>query len=105
MISEQTIQEAVRRLVEAARPQKIILFGSYARGDAREQSDLDFLVIQQKVKSRRKEMVRLHDVLRPMRIPVDVLVASEATFNEWADTPGTLIYRANKEGQLRYEAS
>ncbi len=104
MISDHTIQEAVRRLVEAARPQKIILFGSYARGDAREQSDLDFLVIEREVKSRRREMVRLHDVLRPMRIPVDVLVASEATFDEWADTPGTVIYRASKEGQLLYEA-
>jgi len=104
-ISEQTIQEAVRRLVEVGRPQRIILFGSYARGDARHQSDLDFLVIQQEVKSWRKETVRLQDALRSMRIPVDVLLASEATFRKWADTPGTVIYRARKEGQLRYEAA
>ena len=41
MISEQTIQQAVARLVVAANPSKIILFGSYARGDATEDSDLD----------------------------------------------------------------
>ena len=43
MISEERIQEAVRLLREAASPVKIILFGSYARGDISEDSDLDFL--------------------------------------------------------------
>ena len=47
MISEETIKKAVDRLVEVAHPQKIYLFGSYARGDAREQSDLDFLVVEE----------------------------------------------------------
>lgn len=105
MLSQATIQEAITRLAEAAQPTKIILFGSYARGEARDSSDLDFLVIQREVKSRRREMVRLHDVLRPMRIPVDVLVISEALFAEWADTPGTVLYRAQHEGRLVYEVS
>ncbi|MEW6381179.1 MAG: nucleotidyltransferase domain-containing protein [bacterium] len=68
------------------------LFGSYARGEAREQSDLDFLVVEKSLKSRRTEMVRLHDAIRPMRIPVDILVVSEAAFTEWADVKGTVIY-------------
>ncbi len=105
MLSQATIQEAIARLAEAAQPIKIILFGSYARGEARENSDLDFLVVQREVKSRRREMVRLHDVLRPMHIPVDVLVISEALFTEWADTPGTVLYRAQHEGRLVYEVS
>jgi predicted nucleotidyltransferase len=46
MISEQTIQQAALALGEAAKPAQVILFGSYARGDAREDSDLDFLVIE-----------------------------------------------------------
>ena len=105
MISEETIKEAIERLVKAAKPQKIYLFGSYARGDARKQSDLDFLVIEQMLKSRRKEMVRLNDAIRSMRIPVDILVTSESTFNEWSDVPGTVMHRAKSEGQLRYEES
>ena len=103
MISESTIQKAVELLREAANPVKIILFGSYARGDITEKSDLDFLVIEKEFKSRREEMVRLSDVLRPLRIPVDVLVASEKVFNEWADTPGTVLYEAAKEGKVLYE--
>ena len=105
MISEEIIKEAINRLVKVAKPQQIYLFGSYARGDARKQSDLDFLVIERMLKSRRKEMVRLHDAIRPMRIPVDILVASESTFNEWSDVPGTVIHRAKTEGRLCYEKS
>jgi predicted nucleotidyltransferase len=103
MIPESTIHKAVEFLKKAANPVKIILFGSYARGDVTEASDLDFLVIEKEVKARRMEMVRLSDVLRPLRIPVDVLVASEKVFNEWADTPGAVLYEAAREGKVLYE--
>ena len=104
MISEETINEAVRRLVEAARPRKVILFGSYARGEAREDSDLDFLVIEREVKARHREMVRLDDALRSLQIPVDVLVATEETFQEWCETPCTVYYDAHQQGKIYYEA-
>ena len=103
MISQETIEEAVELLKRAANPVKIILFGSYARDDVSEDSDLDFLVVEKELKARRMETVRLSDVLRPLRIPVDVLVASEKVFNEWADTPGTVLYKAAKEGKVLYE--
>lgn len=105
MISEDTIKEAIERLAKVSKPQKIYLFGSYARGDARKHSDLDFLVVKQVLKNRRKEMVRLHDAIRSMRIPVDILVTSESTFNEWADVPGTVMHKAKNEGRLCYEES
>lgn len=105
MISQKSVDEAVDRLVEAAKPQKIFLFGSYARGDAREGSDLDFLVVQKKVKNRRQAMVQLQDTLRPMRIPVDILVASEITFNEWENVVGTVFNEIKREGILCYDAS
>ena len=56
-----------------------------------EESDLDILVIQPVVRDRRQEMVRLRRVLNPFRIPVDVLVVSEDTFQKWADIPGTVL--------------
>lgn len=105
MISEETIKKAIQLLVEAADPVRIYLFGSYARGDARETSDLDFLVIETELKGRRKEMVRLHDAIRPMRIPVDILVASESSFNEWADVGGTVYHKAKTQGRLCYAKS
>ena len=105
MISDKAIREAVELLSRAANPVKIILFGSYARGDVSEESDLDFLIIEREVKARRRETVRLRDVLSPLRIPVDVIVISEKTYEEWKDTPGTVIYEAAREGRVVYAAS
>ena len=50
-ITPEKLREAVRRLVEAAHPRQIILFGSHARGDAREDSDVDLMLIEDHVEN------------------------------------------------------
>lgn len=100
MIDEATINKAVELLRQAAPEATIILFGSGVRGEAKEDSDLDFLVVEPSVTAQREEMVRLTDVLRPLRIPVDVLVVSQKAFDEWADTPNTVVYEAAREGRV-----
>ncbi len=105
MISEELIQAATARLIEAAAPEKIFLFGSFARKQGREHSDLDFMVIQKEIRSRRQEVVRLYDALRPLRVPVDLLLTTETAFREWEDVPGTVFYEVKREGRLCYDAS
>lgn len=103
-IEEADIEKAVSILKKAVPHSTIILFGSHARGDAGEGSDLDFLVVEPEVRARRREMVRLTDLLRPLRIPVDVLVVSRDNFESWSNAPGTVIYRAAREGKVLYAA-
>ena len=102
MVDQSTIAEVAKLLHRAAPGSKVILFGSPARGHAGPDSDLDFLVVEPQVRDRRHEMVRLRDVVRTLRVPVDVLVVSEDAFDEWADTPGTVYYEACHEGRVMH---
>ncbi len=100
MIDEATINKAVDLLRRAAPDATIILFGSCARGEVKDDSDLDVLVVEPKLTAQRDEIVRLRDVLRPLRIPADVLVVSRKTFEEWCDTPGSVLYEAARQGRV-----
>ena len=99
MVTREKIEAAVRILFEATRPARIVLFGSYARGDAGADSDLDFLVIEPRVEDRAREMVRLRRLLRPLRIPADILVYSSEEVARWGDQPGTALYWALREAK------
>ena len=102
MISQEKIDSAIRILAQIAGADRILMFGSYARGDAREDSDLDLLVIEPQVANRAAEMVRLRRALRPLRIPVDVLVYSADDVARWGDQPGSALYSALREGTQVY---
>ena len=106
VITEAVIREAAR-LLRQATPNvgRIVLFGSHARGDARPDSDVDLLVVERTLIDRRAEMVRLRRVLRPLRIPVDLLVVSEEEVAAWGHLPGTGLYPALKEGRVLHDAS
>ena len=105
VIDEATIERAAGLLREAAPEAKVILFGSYGNGHAREDSDVDFMVVESEVESRRAEAKRLEDSLRPLGIRADVHVASEETFDYWAGTPGTHYYEAAVANGERRESS
>jgi len=100
VIGEATIKKAVELLQQAALGSTVIVFGSCARREVTQDSDLDILVVEPEVTSRHEEMVRLSRVLRPLGIPVDVLVYDRKTFEYWADTPGTVLFEAMQEGWI-----
>jgi predicted nucleotidyltransferase len=102
-VSEEIIQEIVRRIVEVAKPEKIILFGSAARKEMGPDSDLDFLVIKS-CKNRRKTARKIRRRLIGIGIPKDIIVATPQDMERYKDTIG-LIYRpALKEGKVLYAA-
>lgn len=99
MVQRNVVMDAARVLRSMAPAgSRVLLFGSQARGNARDDSDADFMVVEPVVTCRRAESVRLREALRPLRLPVDVLVVSAAAFERWRTVPNTLIHEVASEG-------
>jgi len=97
------LDEIVARILAVSQPEQIILFGSYARGDARPDSDVDLLVLEAGVTKPRQESVRLRRALRGLRVPIDVIVATPEQANRYRNAIGLIYAPALKEGKVLYE--
>ena len=104
MTTSEIVERAGRLLADAAPPEsKVILFGSHGRGEAKADSDFDFLVIEPSVVSKAKEMVRLRNALDPLRVAADVVVVPRDYVEEWGEVPGTMLHDALTEGRVLAE--
>lgn len=90
----------VERLVERFRPEKVILFGSHARGDARPDSDVDLLVVMPVKGSRREAQLEVRRALHDIRVPKDVIVTTPEEFEWRKETVGTIERPASREGKV-----
>lgn len=96
---------AVNRLVASFDPLEILVFGSYARGEARPGSDLDLLVVVPEFANRRATAIAMRRVLKEMPIPKDIIVA---TPDEISDREGAfwhVIGQARKEARSVYKSA
>lgn len=104
MIDHDTIERAVQRLVHAAHaPLKVILIGSYAKGTAREDSDLDLLVVEEEVPSMPEEYSRLRGAVGAIGTGVDVLIYPRSEFERRANWQTSPVYDAVHHGKVLYE--
>ena len=96
------IAEMVRRIVERFDPEKIILFGSHARGDATPDSDVDLLVVMPVHGRKFDAALDIRVELHGMRVPKDIIVTTPEDFAWRKDIVGTIEYPAVREGRLLY---
>ena len=103
MHDQDTLDEVIRRIVEVAAPEKIILFGSAVRGGMTRHSDLDLLIIKEGGDARLRG--RIHERLYGVRVPVDVILVSPADVERYRNSHALAIKPALQEGRVVYEAS
>jgi predicted nucleotidyltransferase len=99
------LAEVSRRIQETTEPEQIILFGSYARGEAGPHSDLDLLVVVRDVVQPQHESVRIRRALQGLLVPVDVIVTTPELLAAHRDSPGLIYGRALREGRIVYDRS
>jgi predicted nucleotidyltransferase len=103
MVTEETIQYIVEVITSHLDPHRVILFGSYARGDAGPDSDLDLFVELDPPlppRGRSREIKKLFD---PYPCPMDIVVYSPEEVAYWKRAPASLVASILQEGQVLYE--
>jgi predicted nucleotidyltransferase len=89
--------------VKAIHPQKIVLFGSRARGQARPDSDIDILVVAESAEPRHRRSAPLYGVLSDIQTPMDIVVYTPDEITEWSQVRQAFITTAMREGRVLYE--
>ena len=103
MLDQQTLDDIIRRIVEVAQPEKIILFGSAARGEMTRHSDVDLLIIKEGT-HRRSLAGRIYENLYGVGAAVDVVVVTPADVERYKDSHALIIKSALREGRAVYES-
>lgn len=109
LTDEKPLMEMAEAIVREVDPERIIFFGSRARGDNTEESDIDLLVIRSEPfgpgHKRRQEIARIRRALSSFRMAKDILVYSSDEFAKWQHSLNHVIARSLQEGKTVYERS
>jgi predicted nucleotidyltransferase len=101
-VTQSLLDEVVGRIVAHAHPEKIILFGSYARGTAHEGSDVDLLIIKRFDPSDTRRYLGIRRHLRGMNVPMDIIVYTPEEIRQWRDVRGSLVHEVLETGRVLY---
>jgi predicted nucleotidyltransferase len=101
-ITGELLNEVVRRVLRVGSPRRIVLFGSHARGDARPDSDLDLLIVEDSELPRHKRSARYYHALAGVFPAKDILVYTPAEVEEWSEVPNAFVTEALREGRILY---
>jgi uncharacterized protein len=108
-VTDEVLADMVQAIMGEVDPERIYLFGSHARGEARQDSDVDLLIIVREPfgpeHSRFQEINRVYRALSSFRIPNDVLLYSSDEFAKWSQSLNHVVGRCSREGKLLYARS
>ena len=102
MIDGQEIERVAALLGRAANAERVVLFGSHARGDAGENSDVDFMIIADSQLPRFKRSRQLYKLIRPHPFAMDLLVYTPEEVEKGSKSPVSFVSMVVKEGKTVY---
>ena len=103
MYSQKEIRELVKKIQEVSGPDKVYLFGSYASGRARENSDVDICIIKNDFAAKSEELLKVKKMILNVDKPVDILLFKEADFTKRQNIWGSVQYEVFHNGIKMYE--
>jgi predicted nucleotidyltransferase len=101
--TDQLLAEVVARICRISHPDRIVLFGSRARGEARPESDFDLLVIKDSAEPRYRRSAPLYTALADLPMEVEVMVYTPQEVEDWDSVPESFVSTALREGLVLYE--
>jgi uncharacterized protein len=104
-VNDDLLTEVVQRIMSVGTPLKIVLFGSRARGDAKLDSDLDLLIVEESDLPRYKRAPRYYHAMAGVFPAKDITVWTLAEIQEWSAVPNAFITTILNEGKVLYERS
>ena len=103
MIDQDILDDIIRRIVEVAQPERIVLFGSAARGAMTRDSDVDLLIIKEGGDANLR--TRIYEELYGVRVAVDAILVSPSDVERYKDSHALVIKPALQEGRVVYEST
>lgn len=102
MVTKKRLEEIKEKIVKSVSPEKIILFGSYARGSATKDSDIDLVVIWDSNLNPHKRNVFLSRLFPKRDFSLDIFAFTEKEAEKFKDVAGTILYEAFNYGKVIY---
>lgn len=103
MIEFDKISAIVEKIAQAYKPEKIILFGSYAMGNPNNSSDLDLLIIKNTELPRPERTMQVRKLIYGASIPIDLMVYTQKEIDETKDDKFSFVFQVLKNGKTLYE--
>ncbi len=103
LITEEKLIEIIDKISSNYNPEKIILFGSYAKGNPGEASDIDLFIIKDSILPRYKRGLEVRRLLYGSMIPIDLLVYTPKEIELQKDKKYSFVYEVLNIGRVVYE--
>lgn len=98
------IVETIKRILSVIQPTKVILFGSAARGEMHENSDIDLLIVTPAGTHRRKTAQKIYRNMIGVGFAADIVVITEDDLERYKEHHGMIIHQALEDGRVIYAA-